>query len=228
VPRTPPSVRILRSAPLETWRLVIGPSSYHETCSRLRCQMFYAGCLRPLVNLKSIDIGVFLSSPVVLKEHIANHSLAREDWQPIGFNLDDSFSAPHTPSVDGQEGRPRVHSYRNPEGGDVSTPGEGTEIGCRPYTPSKCVHCWEAHGLRTRETELLATMKLAQTLKTLESVRWSSWFNSVKATPRQLEQSLVNERQGKDKGAGAEFRDAQWATFEVQREERRIKVWRRT
>jgi len=191
--------------------------------------MFYAGCLRPLVNLKSIYIGVFLSSPAVLKEHIANHSLAREDWQLIGCNLDDSFSAPHTPSVDGQEGRPRVHSYRKSEGRDVSIPEKGTEIGCRPYTPSECVHCWEAHGLRTREIELLATMKLAQTLKGLQSVRWSSWFNSAKAMPRQLDQSLlVNERREQGKSAGAEFRDAQWAIFEVQREERRIKVWRRT
>ncbi|KAH9987146.1 hypothetical protein BJV74DRAFT_796597 [Russula compacta] len=187
-------------------------------------------CLQPLVNLKRLSIGVFLSSPVILEEHIDNHSLAREDCQLIGCTLDDSFSAPHTPAVDGQVGRPRVYSYQKSAGGDVAIQEKGVTIGCRPYTPSKCSLCWEAHGLRTREDELIATMRLAQNLRSLESVRWSSWFNSAKTTPHQLElgRSLVNDSPGKDQSGGAELRDAQWATFEIRRGERRIKIWRRT
>jgi hypothetical protein len=180
------------------------------------------------VNLKCISIGIFLSSPIILKEHIDNHSLAREDWQLIRCTLDDSFSAPQTPAVDGQEGRPRVYSYRKSAGGDVTTPEKEAKIGCRPYTPSKCVHCWETHGLRTREDELMATMRLAQNLRSLQFVRWSSWFNSAMATPTQLDRCLVNDRVRKDDSGGAELRDAQWAKFEIQREERRVKVWRRT
>jgi hypothetical protein len=190
--------------------------------------MFYAGCLRPLVNLKCISIGVFLSSPLVLKEHIDNHSLAREDWQLIGCTLDDSFSAPHTPAIDGQQdGRPRVHSYSRSTKEEATTPDKGTMIGCRPYTPSKCVHCWEAHGLHTREEELMATMKLAQNIRSLQFVQWSSWFNSARATPHQPELCLMDSVEKGDSGE-TELRDAQWATFEIQREERRIKVWRRT
>jgi hypothetical protein len=189
--------------------------------------MFYAGCLRPLVNLKCISIGVFLSSPIVLKEHIDSHFSAREDLQLVGCSLDDSFSAPHTPALDGYEGRPQVYSYRHSTK-EVTTPEKGTVIGCRPYTPSKCAHCWEAHGHRTREDELMATMKLAQNLRSLQFVRWSSWFNSAKATPSQLDECLMDDRAGKDDSRGTELREAQWATFEIQREARRVKVWRRT
>ena len=153
-----------------------------------------------------------------------NHSLARQDCQLIACTLDDSFSAPHTPAVDGQDGRPRVHTYRKLAERDVTIPEKEAAIGCRPYTPSKCSPCWETHGLRTRKDELITTMRLAQCLKSLEFVRWSSWFN---AAPCHLDRSPVNDRLG-DKSGVAELRDAQWATFEIQREERRIKVWRRT
>jgi hypothetical protein len=190
--------------------------------------MFYAGCLRPLIKLKCISIGVFLSSSVVLKEHIDNHYLAREDCQFIGCNLDDSLSAPHTPALDGHERRPRVHSYKKAAKEEAAIPENGTGIGYRPYTPSECAHCWEAHGLRTREDELMATMKLAQNIRSLEFVRWSSWFNSAKTTPRQPDLCLVNDSVNKDDTGGAKMRDALWATFEIQREERKIKVWRRT
>jgi hypothetical protein len=189
--------------------------------------MFYAGCLRPLVNLKCLSIGVFLSSPIVLKEHIDGHSLTREDLQLVGYCLDDSFSAPHTPALDGYEGRPRVYSYTKSTK-EVATPEKITVIGCRPYIPSKCAHCWEAHGLRTREDELMATMKLAQNLRNLQFVRWSSWFNSARATPRQLDECLMDDRARKEDSRGTELREAQWAMFEIQRGERRIKVWRRT
>ena len=185
--------------------------------------MFYAEYLRPLVNLKRLSLGVFLSSPVVLKEHIDNHSLARQDCQLIACTLDDSFSAPHTPAVDGQEGRPRVHPYRKSAEWDVTVPEKEAAIGCRPYTPSKCSPCWEAHGLRTRKDELITTMRLAQDLRSLELVRWSSWFNT---TPRHLDRSPEDERVGDHSGV-SELKDAQWATFEIKREERRIKVWRR-
>jgi hypothetical protein len=189
--------------------------------------MFYAGCLRPLVNLKCLSIGVFLSSPILLKEHIDGHSLAREDLQLVGCCLDDSFSAPHTPALDGYEGRPRVYSYRKPTK-KVTSQEEGTVMGCRPYTPSKCAQCWDAHALRTREDELMAAMKLAQNLRSLQFVRWSSWFNSARVTPRQLDECMMDDRAGKDDSRGTELREAHWATFEIQREERRIKVWRRT
>jgi hypothetical protein len=185
--------------------------------------MFYAEYLRPLVHLKRLSLGVFLSSPVVLEDHIVDHSWERENCQLIACTLDDSFSAPHTPAVDGQEGRPRVHPYTKSVEWDITVRG----IGCRPYTPSKCSLCWEAHGLRTRKDELMATMRLAQNLRSLEFVRWSSWFNATKTTPRCLDRPPVNDRVG-DQSGMAELMDAQWATFEIQREERRIKVWRRT
>jgi hypothetical protein len=190
--------------------------------------MYYAEYLRPLENLKRLSLGVFLSSPVVLREHIDNHSLEREDCQLTPCTLDDSFSAPHTPAVDGQEGRPRVHPYRKSAGGDVTILDNGVAIGCRPYTPSKCSLCWEAHGLRTRKDELKATMRLAQNLRNLDFVRWSSWFNPMKTMPRRPDRSPVNDRVGKYQSGMAELKDAQWATFEIKREERRIKVWRRT
>ena len=188
--------------------------------------MFYAGYLRPLVDLKILSLGVFLSSSVVLTEHIDNHSLAKEDCQLIACTLDDSFSAPHTPAVDSQDGPPRVHPYRKSAKRDVSIPEKGEAIGCRPYTPSKCSLCWEAHGLRTRKDELVATMRLAQNLRNLEFVRWSSWFNLIKTMPPSLDRSPGNDRVG-NQNEPAELRDALWATFEIQREERRIKVWRR-
>jgi hypothetical protein len=189
--------------------------------------MFYAGCLRPLVKLKCISIGVFLSSPIVLKEHIDNHSLERdEDWQLIGCTLDDSFSAPHTPARDDKEGRPRVHPYR--KSARITPPENGTVIGCRPYPPSKCERCWEAHGLRTREDELMATMRLAQNLRSLQFVRWTSWFNAAKTAPHQLDRCLVKDKVGKEDSWGAGLTDTSWATFEIQREARRVKVWRRT
>jgi hypothetical protein len=186
--------------------------------------MSYAEYLRPLVNLKRVSLGVFLSSRVVLKEHIDNHSLEREDRRLITCTLDDSFSAPHTPTVDGQEGCPRVYPYRKSAEWDFTI---RATIGCRPYTPSKCSLCWEAHGLSTRKDELMATMRLAQNLKSLEFVRWSSWFNPIKTAPHRLDRSPENDRGGDQSGV-AELRDAQWAIFEIQREERRIKVWRRT
>jgi hypothetical protein len=186
--------------------------------------MFYAEYLRPLLKLKRLSLGVFLSSPVVLEEHIDNHSLAREDCQLIACTLDDSFSAPPTPAVHGQEGRPRVHPCRKSVKRDVAILEKGAAIGCRPYTPSKCSLCWEAHGLCTRKDELVATMRLAQSLKSLEVVQWSSWFNPIK-TP--LGRPPVDDRAGDQSGV-AELMDAQWASFEIQREERRIKVWRRT
>ncbi len=74
----------------------------------------------------------------------------------------------------------------------------------------------------------MATMKLAQNLRNLQFVRWSSWFNSAMATPTQLDRCLVKDKVRKDDSGGAELRDAQWAKFEIQREERRVKVWRRT
>lgn len=175
---------------------------------------------------------MFLSSPVVLREHIDNHSLEREDCQLTPCTLDDSFSAPHTPAVDGLEGRPRVHPYRKSAGGGVAIPGldNGVAIGCRPYTPANCSLCREAHGLGTRKDELTATMRLAQNLRNLDSVRWSSWFNPMKTMSRRPDRSPVNNnnRVGKYQGGMAELKDAQWATFEIKREERRIKVWRRT
>lgn len=117
-----------------------------------------------------------------------------------------------------------MHTYRKLAKWDVTLPEKEAEIGCRPYTPSKCSPCWETHGLRTRKDELITTMKLAQNFKSLEFVRWSSWFNT---TPRHLDRSPVNDRVG-DQSDVAELRDAQWATFEIQRQEQRIKVWRRT
>ncbi|SRR5258708_1351679 len=190
--------------------------------------MYYAEYLRPLENLKRLSLGVFLSSPVVLREHIDDHSLTRENCQLIACTPDDSFSAPHTPAVGAQEGCPRVHPYRKSAGGDATIPEMGAAIGCRPYTPSKCSLCWETHGLRTRKDELMATMRLAQNLRNLEFVRWSSWFNPMKTKPRRPDWSPVNDRVGKDQSGMAELKDAQWATFEIKREERRIKVWRRT
>lgn len=191
--------------------------------------MFYAEYLRPLINLKRLSLGVFLSSPVVLKEHIDNHSLTREDCQLIACTLDDSFSAPHTPAVDGQEGCPRVHPFRKSAEWDVTIPEKGAAIGCRPYTPSKCSLCWEAYGLRTRKDELMATMRLAQNLRSLEFIRWSSWFNPIKVAPHRLDRSPEDNRVlVGDQSGLAELGDAQWAAFEIQREERRIKVWRRT
>lgn len=205
--------------------MIVRPDPKHtHLCA---CQVFYAGCLRPLVQLKCISIGVFLSSSVVLNEHTGNHYLAREDCRFIGCNLDDSLSAPHTPALDGHLGRPRVHSYRKTAKEEVATTENGTGIGYRPYTPSECALCWEAHGLCTREDELMATMKLAQNIRSLQFVRWSSWFNSAKTTPRQLDWCLVNDSVHKDDGGGAKMSDALWATFEIQREERKIKVWRR-
>jgi hypothetical protein len=190
--------------------------------------MYYAEYLRPLENLKRLSLGVFLSSPAVLRGHIDNHSLEREDCQLTPCTLDDSFSAPHTPAVDGQEGCPRVHPYRKSAGGDVTIQDNRVAIGWRPYTPSKCSLCWEAHGLRTRKDELMATMRLAQNLRNLEFVRWSSWFNPMKTMPHRPGWSPVNDRVGKYQSGMAELKDAQWATFEIKREERRIKVWRRT
>jgi hypothetical protein len=186
--------------------------------------MFYAGYLRPLVNLKRLSLGVFLSSPAVLGGHIEDHSWEREDCQLIACTVDDSFSAPHTPAVDGQEGCPRVYPYTKSAELDFTIRGA---LGCRPYTPSKCSLCWEAHGLRTRKDELVATMRMAQSLRSLEFVQWSSWFNAIKPAPRHLDRSPVDDRVGDQSGV-AELRDGQWATFEIQREERRIKVWRRT
>lgn len=190
--------------------------------------MYYAKYLRPLGNLKRLSLGVFLSSPVVLREHIDNHSLEREDYQLTLCTLDDSFSAPHSPAVDDQEGHPRVHPYRKSAGGDVTALDNRVAIGCRPYTPSNCSLCWESHGLRTRKDELMATMRLAQNLRDLEFVRWSSWFNPMKTMPRRPDRPPVNDRAGKYQGGMSELKDAQWATFEIKREERRIKVWRRT
>jgi hypothetical protein len=181
---------------------------------------FYARFLQPLGSLQRLSIGVFLSSPVVLKEHIDNHSFAGE--QLISCILDDSFSAPHTPAIDGLMDRPRIHPYRKPAGEGVVLQERSTTIGYRPYTPTNCALCWEAHGNRTREDELVATMKLAQSLKSLEWVQWSSWFNSPKTTPKL---SPVTDRAGRGE---AESRDVQWAIFEVQRSERRVKVWRKT
>jgi hypothetical protein len=198
----------------------------HETRSLLHCfKTFYARSLQPLGSLQRLSIGVFLSSPTVLKEHIHDHSLAGAHCQLVGWTVDDSFSAPHTPAIDGQMERPRVHSYRQP-GGGVVVQERSTTIGYRPYTPTNCVLCWEAYGRRTREDELIATMRLAQNLRSLELVRWSSWFNLQKTTPPNL--SPVNDRAGRSQNKAAELREAQWATFEVQRSESRIKVWRKT
>ncbi|KAI0290422.1 hypothetical protein B0F90DRAFT_1786025, partial [Multifurca ochricompacta] len=139
----------------------------------------YGRCLQPLANLKRLSIGVFLSSPVVLKKHIEDHSLTREDhYYFIDCPFDDSQ----------QQG--------------------ATGLGCRPYTPTKCVQCWETHGLSTREDELLATMSL-------EWVRWSSWFSYWNLPLQSF-------------GLTKDDVDAQWATFEIERREKRIKVWRRT
>ncbi|KAI0294336.1 hypothetical protein B0F90DRAFT_1640494 [Multifurca ochricompacta] len=153
----------------------------------------YGRCLQPLANLKRLSIGVFLSSPVVLKKHIEDHSdaLARQ-----------------------QQG--------------------ATGLGCRPYTPTKCVQCWETHGLSTREDELLATMRLAQNLKSLEWVRWSSWFSywnlplQVTATANEDDKRDKMNEQERVFGLTKDDVDAQWATFEIERREKRIKVWRRT
>ena len=194
-----------------------------------RFQMYYAEYLRPLENLKCLSLGVFLSSPVVLREHIDGHSLEREDCQLTPCTLDDSISAPHTPAVGGQDGRPCVHPHKK-SAGDVTILDNSVAIGCRPYTPSKCSLCWEAHGLRTRKDELVATMRLAQNLRNLDLVQWSSWFNPMnsKTMPRRPDRSPVNDRVGRYQSGMAELKDAQWATFEIKREERRIKVWRRT
>ncbi|KAI9510031.1 hypothetical protein F5148DRAFT_1182740 [Russula earlei] len=203
----------------------VGSDPSSNTVGKLA--MLYAGYLQSLVKLQCLSMGVFLSSPTILKDHIDNHSLVREDNQFIGCTSDDSFSAPHTPTIDGQEGRPRVRLYRKSAGGDIAIPEKGAVIGCRPYTPSECALCWEAHGLRTREDELMAAMRLAQDLRSLELVRWSSWFNS-KIAPGWLDPSPMNDRVVKDRSGVADLRHGQWATFEIQRGERRIKVWRRT
>ncbi|KAH9971735.1 hypothetical protein BGW80DRAFT_1174421, partial [Lactifluus volemus] len=77
-------------------------------------------------------------------------------------------------------------------GASISIPERSIIIGYRPYAPTRCALCWEAHGHRTREDELLATMRLAQNLRSLELVRWNSWFiNSPTATPNL---SAVNDR----------------------------------
>ncbi|KAH8991671.1 hypothetical protein EDB92DRAFT_644060 [Lactarius akahatsu] len=184
---------------------------------------FYARCLQPLGSLQRLSIGVFLSSSIVLKEHIDSHSLAREDCQLAGCPFDDSLSAPHTPGLNGYRELPRVHSYgKLPR--RVATQERGTAIGCRPYTPTECATCWEAHGLRTREDELMATMRLAQNLRSLTLVRWSSWFNSPKTTPRY---PPLNDKAEKRQSGGAELREVLWAAFEIQRGEGRVKVWRR-
>ena len=174
-------------------------------------------------NLQRLSIGVFLSSSVVLKEHVSNHSLVREGCQLAGCLFDDSLSAPHTPGLDGYRDLPRVHSYvKLPR--RVATQERSTAIGCRPYIPAECATCWEVHGLRTREDELMATMRLAQKLRNLTLVRWSSWFNSPKTTPR----PPLNVRAERSQSGGAGLREALWAAFEIQRGEGRVKVWRRT
>jgi hypothetical protein len=74
----------------------------------------------------------------------------------------------------------------------------------------------------------MATMRLAQNLRNLDFVRWSSWFNPMRAMPRLPDRSPMNDRVvGKYQSGMAELKDAQWATFEIKREERRVKVWRR-
>ncbi|KAH9987517.1 hypothetical protein BJV77DRAFT_1025206, partial [Russula vinacea] len=181
-----------------------------------------------LVNLKRLSLGVFLSSPVVLKEHIDNHSLTREDVSSSRALWTIRSLPPHARRR-WPGGMSRVHPFRKSAEWDVTIPEKGAAIGCRPYTPSKCSLCWEAYGLRTRKDELMATMRLAQNLRSLEFIRWSSWFNPIKVAPHRLDRSPEDNRVlVGDQSGLAELGDAQWAAFEIQREERRIKVWRRT
>ncbi|KAI0272739.1 hypothetical protein BC834DRAFT_1000863, partial [Gloeopeniophorella convolvens] len=154
-----------------------GPKAVFDTAEDLAT--LYARCLRPLRSLQRLSIGVLLSPPEALAEHIEHHASIREDRG--------------------------INAYL-------------------PYTPARCVPCWETYGLRTREDELVAAMKLAQVLKSLEVVRWRSWFTAQEASvPSADERSSVNPDV-----TGEDGREAEWAIFEIQRKERRIKVWRET
>ncbi|KAI0057197.1 hypothetical protein BV25DRAFT_1831331, partial [Artomyces pyxidatus] len=100
-------------------------------------------------------------------------------YQLTGSPSADSSSAPHTPAMYGDSARSHLPtlSMTVPTDSELQVSG----IGCPLYTPAECTRCFETYSTQAREDELTASIKLAQVLKNLESVRWSSWFSASRA-----------------------------------------------
>ncbi|KAA1468901.1 hypothetical protein DENSPDRAFT_915585, partial [Dentipellis sp. KUC8613] len=136
--------------------------------------------LKQLKHLKHLSIGVLLSHETVLLSHINDHGAAEvpEDGDTLSSPSADISSAPETPAS-----QQPAHSDEVVDG--YSTPGIRTSLvgGGRPLhedscLPSSCPSCIQSHSIRVRNDEMTTSIKVAQVLRGLETIRWSSWFSS--------------------------------------------------
>ncbi|KAI0311864.1 hypothetical protein OF83DRAFT_1177166 [Amylostereum chailletii] len=179
----------------------------------------YARALRPLQHLRHLSLGIFLSPQRVLADHIDLHTAKRQSWRTIGSPSADSVSAPQTPCPHGATPRPaKLGEYRWIGVDGPLAAGSGPFV-FKPFPPAECVRCFETWSAQVRGDELLAAIGIAQELKRLETIRWSSWFSG---RADKAEGGVDEEEVGWD---GAT--DGRWTKVWVQRENGRVRVARK-
>ncbi|KAI0048735.1 hypothetical protein FA95DRAFT_1654324, partial [Auriscalpium vulgare] len=155
----------------------------------------FGDALRPLTRLRRLSLGIFLSEEGVLSKHTVDHSSRWEAYRFFGRAKPD-YSLP-------------LHDLDDCEHDETVTSSS-------VFTPAECVKCSDEHSRRVRMSELNAAIKLAQRLKGLESVRWTSWWT---IGPLSDEFDEVDWQEGDDGGAG-------WSEIWIRRREGRVRVKR--
>ncbi|EIM86470.1 uncharacterized protein STEHIDRAFT_156777 [Stereum hirsutum FP-91666 SS1] len=219
----------------------------------------YATALKPLTHLRHLSLGIFLSPDSVLFTHLTRHLPSSFLSSPAPLPNTSTPTSSCSPAVDicsaPQTPAPGTHhtciarlyscvSSASAKPIPMPTNGEA-QLALSPdaalSTPSTCARCRQKHLKATKKLELTASARVAQILKGLQSVAWSSWFVDLE---RNVDGSgEKGENEGGDGGGavgtfsiddvddgggdGGEERDERarrWARFWIARREGRVKL----
>ncbi|VDC03366.1 unnamed protein product [Peniophora sp. CBMAI 1063] len=161
----------------------------------------YADALQHLPRLRRLALGVFISPAALLTTHLNRHRVDAQPYITDGTPAYDTASAQHTPAA-ALSPRVKTGDYQLVRAPPATNIIDHVARFGHFATPSKCMDCVREYSVFVRRDELRATVRLAQRLKSLESVWWSSWFSG-------------DDRTG-----------ALWTKLSVVREDKRLKVAR--
>ncbi|KZV61347.1 hypothetical protein PENSPDRAFT_693480 [Peniophora sp. CONT] len=136
----------------------------------------YADALRPLPRLRRLALGVFLSPAAVLTTHLDLHRADSLPYATEGTPAYDVASAQHTPAA-ARSPHFKMSDYHLVQAPPAANIRDHVARFGLFATPSRCKECVREYSESVRKDELHATVRLAQRLKGLESVWWSSWFS---------------------------------------------------
>lgn len=166
--------------------LTVRSSARYPLIVETLLQSEFTKALKPLTKLTHLHLGIFLSDEDMLENHIDHYDSPGAYSRVLRTALTQNRNLAHTGTTLSQSESPsNVHlehvSYREDEDDpdDSKTAAITTfdEVPPFPHGPELCPICSitvSAPDVRTRELE--ASLVLAQKLKSLKTISWSSFF----------------------------------------------------